>query len=203
MGHPCKSMSRQTQVTITVVATALVAVLSACTARQPMVIEELDEGTAASVTYSQTSIALSPDKIFVRANERPYLNLGAIRVNRNRNRQYFIWLGIWDTNYAINAERQPKEFESIVLVIDGEELPLHILTWNHEVIGTSKPVYKKIFDEALDAYYQLTLEQMLLLVGAEVIKVRTAGATPREFVPWYREENARSDLAEFLRRISE
>ena len=181
---------------------ACVAILSACTAALPTVIEEMDETTAASVTYSQTSIGLSPDAIFDRENTRPYVDLGVIRINRNRIRRYFIWLGIWDINFAADMDQQPKQFESIVLLMDGEELPLDVLSWNHEMIGTSKRIYKKLFPQAIDAYYQVTLEQMQLLAGAQVIGVRTTGSQPREFVPWYKEEKAKADLAEFIRRVS-
>ena len=182
-------------------AVVLAVFVSACTARQPTVVIELDEITAASITYSQTSFVMSPDSNFRETNERPYVDIGAIEVNRNRVREYYLWLGIWDINYTTGTDKL-EEFESIALLLDGEELPLDVRGWSHEVIGSSKPIYGKLFSDAVDAYYQVTLEQIRLLAEADGIRLRTRGSAPREFVPWYREEEAKADLAEFFRTVS-
>ena len=196
------SQPQRTQQWAPVISVAVIVLLSACTARQPTVVEELDEFTAASITYSQTPVVMSPDRVFAEPSERPYVDIGAIEVNHNRVRQYYLWLGIWDINDTKGTDKL-EEFESIVLIADGQELPLDVHGWTHEVISSSKPVYKKLFAEAVDAYYQVSLEQVRLFAKADRIELRTTGSAPREFVPWYREKEAKSDLAEFLRRILE
>ena len=185
------------------IATLIVVLLGACTATPPTVIEALDESTGATVTYSETPINMSPDTDFARANTRPYVDMGAIRVNRNRVREYFLWLGIWDVDYAGRGNRQPAEFESVVIVVDGEPLALEVHGWSHAAIGSSGPVYKRLFPDAADAYYAVSLEQIGQLAAAADIRLRTGGAAPREFVPWYRVEKAQSALAAFFRRVSE
>lgn len=182
---------------------AVVAVLVACTAAPPTVIQELDESTAATITHSKTPMNLSPMTVFERDNIRPYVDIGTIQVNRNRIRKYFLWFGIWDVDYGANRDQQPEEFESVIIIADGEELLLDVQGWTHQAIGSSKPIYKKLFPDVVDAYYQVTLAQIRLLAEAGDIQLRTTGAAPREFAPWYREERAKSDLAEFLRRVSE
>lgn len=181
----------------------MVALVGGCATAPPTVVEALDESTGASVTFAETPINLSLDTDFQRANTRPYVDIGAIRVNRNRVREYFLWLGIWDVDYAGKGNRQPTEFDSVVIVADGEPLALDIVGWTHAAIGSSRPLYKKLFPAAADAYYAVTLEQIGQLATAADIRLRTGSAPPREFVPWYRVERAKSALAEFFRRASE
>jgi hypothetical protein len=77
-------------------------------------------------------------------------------------------------------------FESIVIDVGGEKIPLDVLGWTENAIGVSEPVYKKLFSTSVDAYYQVTLEQIQLLNEVDGIKLLTTGSEPREFVSWYR-----------------
>lgn len=182
---------------------AVLTILSACTAGQPAVVEQLDELTAVTVTHSRTPIILSPDTPYDEAAARDYVQVGAIEVNRMGALQYFLWLGIWDIDHITSADNHPKGYESIVLILDGDTVPLDVLGWTHEAIGTSEPVYKKLFKTSVDAYYQVTLEQISLLTEADDIRLRTSDSAPKEFVPWYRQTTAKKDLAEFLRMVTQ
>jgi hypothetical protein len=131
------------------------------------------------------------------------VQIGAIEVNRMGTLQYYLWLGISEMNYEATASKQPEGFESIVIDVGGEKIPLDVLGWTENAIGVSEPVYKKLFSTSVDAYYQVTLEQIQLLNEVDGIKLLTTGSEPREFVSWYRQDTAKDDLAEFLQSVTQ
>jgi hypothetical protein len=187
---------------------AVLTLLSACGAGQPTVVEKLDELTAVTITHSRTPLILSPDTPLEEDIARDFVQIGPIEVNRMGSLQYFLWLGILDTDHTEDQDEESKEehpggYESIVLLFDGEELPLNVHGWTQNSIGASEPVYKKLFKSATDAYYPATLEQIELLTAAEAIQLRTSGSEPKEFVLLYKQTNARNDLSEFLRTVSQ
>ena len=133
---------------------------------------------------------------------RDYVQIGAIEVNRMGTLQYYVWLGITEVEYAESADRQPNGFESVVFIVGGEEFQLDVHGWTHEVIGVSEPVYNKLFQNTVDAYYEVTLEQIQSLTDVDGIKFRTIGPAPKEYVTWYKSITAKDDLVEFLRAVS-
>ena len=195
--------SRRTRKLSTLGSIAVVVALSACATEQTAVIEKLDDLTAVTYTYSRTPIILSPDTPLDRENTRDYVQIGAIEVNRMGTLQYYLWLGISEMNYEATASKQPEGFESIVIDVGGEKIPLDVLGWTENAIGVSEPVYKKLFSTSVDAYYQVTLEQIQLLNEVDGIKLLTTGSEPREFVSWYRQDTAKDDLAEFLQSVTQ
>lgn len=176
-------------------------ILSACAAGQLPVVEKLDEFTAVTITYSRTPIIMLPDTPFDRATAGDYVQIGAIEVNRTGTLQYYLWLGISDMNYMTSADERPEGYESIVFIADGEKFRLDVHGWTPAAIGAGEPVYKKPFATSVDAYYQVTLDHIQLLAEADVLKLRTTGSAPREFVPLFRQTTAKDDLAEFLRTV--
>jgi len=176
-------------------------ILSACATEQLSVVEELDELTAVTITYSRTPIILSIDEQSDLWEPREYLQIGAIEVNRMGTLQYFLWLGISEMKHTEFEAAHPRGFESIVFIAGAEEIQLDVLGWTHEAIGTSQRVYKKQFSTSVDAYYEVTLDQIQLLTEADGMKVRTSGSVPKEFVLWFRPIAAKDDLAEFLRTV--
>ena len=185
----------------TAIAIAVLAILSACAAGQPPVVEKLDEFTAVTITYSRMPIIMSPDTPFDRATMRDYVQIGAIEVNRMGTLKYYLWLGISDMNHMTSADKRPEGYESIVIIMGGEKFGLDVLGWTPAAIGASAPVYKKLFTTSVDAYYQVTLDQIQLLAEADVLRLHTTGSVSREFVPWYKQTTAKDDLAEFIRSV--
>ena len=134
---------------------------------------------------------------------RDYVQIGAIEVNRMGALQYYLWLGISEVKFAESADKYPKGFESVVFVVGGEEFQLDVRGWTQEAIGVSEPVYKKLFKNTVDAYYDVTLEQIQLLTDVDGIKFRTIGPAPKEYIPWYKSITAKDDLVEFFRIVSQ
>ena len=159
-------------------------ILSACATGQPPVVEKLDEITAVTITYSRAPIIMGRDTALDRAETRDYVQLGAIEVNRMGGLQYYIWLGISDIDYATSAAERPEGYESIAIVVGDDTLRLDVLGWTPAAIGASAPVYKKLFTTSVDAYYQVSLDQIRSLATADVLKLRTGGSPAKEFIPW-------------------
>ncbi len=187
----------------TAISLAALTILSACAVEQASVVEKLDELTAVTITHSRTPIIVSPDTAFDPAAARDFAQIGAIEINRMGSLQYFLWLGISELQHLESAGEHPDGYESIVLIVGGEEFPLNVRGWTHAAIGSSEPVYKKLFRTSVDAYYEVTLEQIQLLTEVDAIRIRTTGPESKEFVSWYRQTKAKDDLAEFLRTVSQ
>lgn len=179
----------------------MLAVLSACAAVQPAVIEKLDDLTAVTITYCRTPLVMSPDTPLNREARRDYLQLGVIEVNQMGSLQYYIWLGITLVNQDSYAGKHVDGFESIVLAVNDESFVLDVKGWTPGVIGTSEPAHQKIFPDSADAYYPVTLEQIRMLTDSENLKLRTSGSAPGEFVSWYSQTTFESDLSEFLSAV--
>lgn len=195
------AMSERSQHLSTAISIAAFAILSACAAAQPPVVEYLDELTGVTITHSRTPFIMSTDTYSDVA--RDYMQIGAIEVNRMGTHQYYLWLGISEVKYTKSAYRPPRGFESIVFIVGEEKFQLDIGGWTQEAIGASEPVYEKLFQNTVDAYYEVTLEQIDLLTDADRIRFRTIGPAPKEYAPWYKSITAKDDLAEFLRIVSQ
>lgn len=190
--------SRKISTAICVVASLL---LSACATEQSAVVEDLDELTAVTVTHARTPLIMSPETPLDSDTVRDYAQIGPIEINRMGSLSYFLWLGISEVDQSQSANEQPEGYTSITLVIDGQKTALDLIGWTHAAIGTSEPVYKKLFRTSVDAYYAVDLDQIRMMNDADVIEFHTSGAEPKRFVSWYRQRRAKDDLAEFVRTV--
>jgi hypothetical protein len=177
------------------------AALTACSSTEPMVIESLDPGTGVTVLRTTAPLILYSDNSAYAAHARDFVYLGPIEVNTMGMRSHFLWLGIWSTirdDERLLSDR--SGFESVVLFVDGEPLPLELAGWTLDAIGISRPVYVKPVASAADAYYYVTLDQLRLLAAAQRIDLRVGAARPRTYELWDQQEPARTALREFARR---
>lgn len=179
----------------------VLAILSGCTTGQPAVIERLDEVTAVTIAYCRTPLIMSPDTAVVRDARRDFVQLGVMEVNRMGSLQYYLWLGITEANPAMNAAKHPDGFESVVFSVGNKSIRLDVRGWAPGAIGTSEPVYHKLYSDSADAYYPVTLEQIQLLTDSAKLTLQTTGSAPKEFVSWYRQTTFEGDLAEFLKAV--
>lgn len=182
---------------------AILMILSACATEQSAVVETLDELTAVTVTRARTPIIMSPETPLDTETVRDYAQIGAIEINRMGSLRYFLWFGISEVAQLDNADERPEAYESITLIIDGRRIPLDLIGWTHNAIGTSEPVYKKLFRTSVDAYYEVDLEQIQAMNDADVLEFHTSGAAPKKFVSWYQQRKAKDDLAEFVQTVTQ
>ena len=171
-------------------------------ASSPILGEKLDPLTSATLTFSSTPMVLYRDNPAHAAHARNYVSLGPLQVNRSGHYQYFVWLGIWNTNHTVSVEDGRDGFDSIVLFVDGEPLALKLTGWTPEAIGASEPVYLPPVASALDAYYQVTADQIRLIANSNDIQLRTTGFSPRAFELWDDQASAWDGLLAFLDRVS-
>lgn len=182
---------------------AILFALHGCAAGQAPSMEKLDEVTAVTYTYSRSPLILSPDIPLDRGTTRDYVQIGPIEVNRMGSLSYYLWLGISDIDNLESAAADHAGFETVFLVLGDQKIELKVLGWTHSAIGVSEPVYKKLFSSSVDAYYEVTLEQIQRMSEVDSVKVLATGADPKEFVSWYRQTTAKQDLAAFLMRVAE
>jgi hypothetical protein len=100
-----------------------------------------------------------------------------------------------------DVSQQRDDFESIVLIADGEPLLLDLVGWTPAAIETSVPVYPKPVASSLDAYYRVTADQIRLIARAVDLQLRTTGPSPREFGLWGEQRQAKLELNRFLASI--
>ena len=180
---------------------AVLTFLSACMAGQSIVVEKLDETTAVTITYVGAPLVLSPETRFDQETGRDYTQVGAMEVNRMGALQYYLWIGITEVGQAENAAGHPDGYDSVVFIVDDEELRLDVLGWTPEAIGASEPVYRKLYATSADAYYQVTLDQIQLLAYSDSLKLLTTGPAPKEFLPRFGQETFQGDWTEFVRTV--
>lgn len=181
-----------------VLATSLVV---GCASSSPPVGEKLDPLTSATIVSSAVPMVLYRADPAHAAYSRNLVSLGPLLVNRSGRHEYFLWLGIWNTNQTPGIEERRDGFDSIILFVDGEPLPLELTGWTPESIGASEPVYPKPVASSLDAYYRVTLDQIRLLANATELQLRTSGRVPRAFELWDNQDAARASLQRFFEHL--
>jgi len=177
----------------------LLALLTACSSSAPLVREQLDTLTGVTVLSATQPVVLYSDNSGYAAHARDYVYLGPIEVNNMGQRTYFLWLGIWST--MRDDERllhQRNGFESVVLFVDGEPLPLELAGWTLDTIGVSAPVYVKPVAGATDAYYRVTVDQIRLLSTARSVELRTGMTQPASYSLWDEQSQPNASLRAFV-----
>lgn len=174
--------------------------MAGCASPTSGIREKLDPLTAVTVTFTGTPLIMYRENPGQAAFARNYIHLGPIQVNRSGSYQYYLWLGVWDTMQTADSAERMDGLESIIIFADGEPLSLEVSGWTPDAIGTSEPVYLKPVASSVDAYYRVTADQIRLIAEASDIRLRTSGASSREFGLWDSQRSARSDLLEFLNR---
>jgi hypothetical protein len=176
-------------------------VLTACATTARTVNEKLDPLTGVTVTYSKSPLMVYRESPSHAAYSRNYVDLGPIEVNKSGTYKYYLWLGIWGTLQTRRLSDLRDEFESIILMADGEPLSLDLAGWTPATIETSEPVYPRAFATSLDAYYRVTADQIRFIVEAGDLQLRTTGPSPLEFGLWGEQRSARRDLSVFLDHV--
>jgi hypothetical protein len=176
----------------------LLFIIAGCASSPERVREILDPQTSATITYSPTPMLFYRDDPAHAAHAKNFVSLGPLEVDRSGHYQYFLWLGIWNTNHSVNETDGRDGFESIVLFVDGEPLTLEVRGWTPKAIGASAPVYQQPVASALDAYYEVTADQVRLIAEAKELSLRTTGFASHSFELWDEQVAARQGFRNFL-----
>lgn len=201
--HPRRTVSNPIRCWYSALCLAAAALLGACATQQAAVVDRLDENTGVTVTYSRTPLVFSSGKTADSFPQMDLVQVGPVEINRMGTLEYYLWLGITEYRLRDNANSQPPQYESIELDLDGEKVRLDVAGWSYADIGTSEPVYNRLFNTSIDAYYAIELPQISRLIEANEIKLRTAGQDAVEYTLSFDARRAREDLREFHRSVME
>lgn len=180
---------------------ALAALAAACSSSTSLVTETLDPVTGVTVLRGTAPVVLYHDNSGYAAHARDYVYLGPVEINRMGGYSYFLWAGIWSTmRHEDHRSEQRDGFESVILFVDGEPLPLEFAGWTLDAIGVTQPVYVKPVASATDAYYRVTIDQIRLIAESSDIQLRAGTAKPRLYSLWESQGSAYASLRAFLER---
>ena len=176
------------------------AFVAACASATPPVVDKLDESTGVTVTYSRTPFVFSPNEKADDYSAVEYVQIGMIEINTMGTLRYYLWMGVSEPKFA-ETGGVSERFEFVNFDIDGREIRLDAIGSSHEAIGTSEPIYSGLFKSTEDVYFDITLEQIGMFVGASDISFRNSDSMSSVYRPWYRAVSPHEDLAEFYREV--
>lgn len=93
-------------------------------------------------------------------------------------------------------------FESIIVFADGEPLELISAGWTPQAIGATESVYVKPVASAVEAYYEVTVDQLRLIANAADVRLQSTGPQAHTYEPWDSQASARGSLQAFLEYVS-
>ena len=157
----------------------------------------LDAETGVTVRRAGTPIVLYKDRTSRAAFARDFIHMGPVQVNRMGDYRYYLWFGIWSTIPEVDPAEQRDGFESVTLFVNGEPLQLQLAGWTGTSIGASGDVYVKPVASAADAYFEVTLDQVRLIAGANDLRILTSGPDPTNFELWDNQASAFRSLRQF------
>lgn len=186
--------------TLLVHALALVAAatVTGCGGSAAFVGEKLDPVTSATVRYTGYRMVFYRNVAGSAAFARDYVDLAPVEINRSGDYRYYIWLGIWTVDGDAATAAVRNEFGSVVVLADDAPLELAISGWTANSIGASEPIYKKPVASALDAYYEVTIEQLRRLAEASDLRLQTGSEDRAIFEAWDDQARGKAALLEFL-----
>ena len=181
----------------TLVLLAAISLLTACASDPPTIRESLDVRTGLTYTRLDKPLVLYSDNSSLAAHARDYVYVGPVSINQMGRYSYFLWMGIWSTVASADPGGVHDDFESVVLYVDGEPLPLEARGWTPDALGLSESAYVRPVASATDAYYPVTLDQIRMLANADDIVLRTSGFDGRSYRPWERQRGTLAALQMF------
>lgn len=176
----------------------LLAAAAVACAGTPRLLEKLDPLTGVTMTRSSEPLVLYSDNSGRAAYARDFIYMGPVSVNRMGAYRYFIWLGAWSTIRPRDDTSLRDGLESAILFVDGEPLSLDLLGWNPEAIGLSAAPYPPPAASAVDAYYEITIDQIRLMAEARELRLHTGGADSSNYEPWDSDVMTRSGWRAFV-----
>jgi len=113
--------------------------------------------------------------------------------------RYYLWLGIWSTTTRDrDVSERTGDFDSITIFADGEPLELDVHGRTLKSINVSDPIYPKPASSAIDAYYEVTVDQVRRIAGASEVRLHTGSSPPDTYAPWDSQRPAFESVRAFL-----
>ncbi|MBT8090368.1 MAG: hypothetical protein KJO01_09185 [Gammaproteobacteria bacterium] len=180
------------------VGVALVVLLtSACSSNPELVLSKLDPKTSVTISYNQSPLVFVRSLAADTARDQEHVYLGPVEVNRSGDYRYYIWLASWSMTDAAATNRRYDRLESIDIIADGSPVTLKLTGASTRAIGASEPVYRKPVGWAIEAYYDVTLEQLRTIAQATDLRVQYS-STLETFELWDDPIASKAGLVEFV-----
>jgi len=169
-----------------------------CVGDSALTREKLDPVTSVTIRYSEHPLVFFRKISGRAAFAKDYVDLGPIEINRSGDYRYYLWLGIWTADGDATTDSALKKFDSVIILADGAELRLAIKGRTAKAIGASEPIYSKPASSAIDAYYEVSIDQLRVLADAANLQLRFGGDDSLAFERWDNRELGEAALLEFL-----
>ena len=169
----------------------------ACSSSSQFINETLDPITSATITSNNKPLVFYRDNPSQAAYARNFLQLGPIAINRGGRYRYYLWISAWSTMQDARDSEQRDRLESIVVFADAEPLNLELAGWTPDAIDTSKGIYVKPVASAVDAYYEVTIDQIRLIAHANNIRISTGPLVSDNYETWDEQESALESMRAF------
>ena len=169
-----------------------------CSSTSGRIIENLDPLTSATVTRSSKPLFFFRDNPSQAAYARKFLELGPIAVNRSGSYRYYLWVSTWGTAPSAKDSELRDRLESIVVFADAEPLNLDLVGWTPSAIGASEPVYVKPFSSAVEAYYEVTIDQIRFIANSGDVHLSTGPSQSDSYEPWDDQRSALETMLTFV-----
>ncbi len=174
--------------------------LTSCSSNGPLVEESFDPGNGATVLRATKPLVLYRDNSAYAAFARDFVYLGPIEVNSMGSYDYYLWLGVWSTMRDSFRTDARDGFDTVVLLADGQPIPLEFSGWTLDTIGVTRPVYVKPVAGAADAYYKVTIDQIRLIAASRQIDLRIGRAGAVSYGLWDQQDTAFASIRAFLNK---
>ncbi len=174
--------------------------LASCSSTGPLVKESFDPGNGATVLRATKPLVLYRDNSAYAAFARDFVYLGPIEVNSMGSYDYYLWLGVWSTMRDSFRTDARDGFDTVVLLADGQPIPLEFSGWTLDTIGVTRPVYVKPVAGAADAYYKVTIDQIRLIAASRQIDLRIGRAGAVSYGLWDQQDTAFASIRAFLNK---
>jgi hypothetical protein len=171
--------------------------IGACSSSSQLINETLDPITSATITSNNKPLVFYRDNPSQAAYARNFLQLGPIAVNRAGRYRYYLWISAWSTMQGNSDSEQRDRLQSIVLFADTEPLNLVLAGWTPDAINTSEGVYVKAVATAVDAYYEVTIDQIRLIAHASNIRISTGPSHSDNYETWDEQKSALDSMRAF------
>ena len=172
--------------------------IAACSSTSRYVNENLDPQTAATVTSSTKPLIFYRDNPSQAAYARNFLQLGPIAINRSGNYRFYVWVSAWSTMQDADMAEQRDRLESLTVFADAEPLTLKLAGWTPNAIGASESIYTRPVASAVDAYYEVTTDQIRLISNAVNVRLSTGPSIRDNYEAWDEQKSARESMRAFL-----
>jgi len=163
-------------------------ILAACqSARLTGVSERLDARAGITLVSVTKPLVFARTEGRYSRSARDYIYLGPVEVNRQGQRDYFLWVGVGttlDRGYLAPESAIP---DTLIMSVRGELMALDLLPWDQRVPGLADPV---IYDPAVRVRAALgarvSRQQLALIANESLPSIRVAASdgTMRAYTRW-------------------